>query len=386
METLIKNVNIITPYEVLRGHGLVIKDGIISSVEMEEKLSKKYFDNVIDGKNNFLSPGFIDIHNHGNSGYDVMDCTEEAIDNMAEFHVKNGVTSFLGTVITSSNTQIEKAIRNLVSYKSKEDKANLIGIHLEGPFFSLEKKGAQPEKHIIIPNLEYMEKLIGISNGKIKMVSIAPELKGALPIISYLKSNNVVVAMAHSNATYEEAKKGIYEGISVATHLFNGMRSFSHREPGIVGAALTDERVYCELIYDTIHLHDISVEIAMKMKGIEKIVLVSDAMRATGIKDGEYELGGQRVFVRKGVAKLENGTLAGSTLNLRKAVHNMVSRMNLPIHKAVSMASINPAKAININDRKGSLEVGKDADVIIFDRNINILASILGGNLIWTKS
>lgn len=231
-----------------------------------------------------------------------------------------------------------------------------------------------------------MEKLIGISNGKIKMVSIAPELKGALPIISYLKSNNVVVAMAHSNATYEEAKKGIYEGISVATHLFNGMRSFSHREPGIVGAALTDERVYCELIYDTIHLHDISVEIAMKMKGIEKIVLVSDAMRAAGIKDGEYELGGQRVFVRKGVAKLENGTLAGSTLNLRKAVHNMVSRMNLPIHKAVSMASINPAKAININDRKGSLEVGKDADMIIFDRNINILASILGGNLIWTKS
>lgn len=386
MKTLIKNINIITPYEILRGQGLVITDGIISSIDREEKLSMEYFDNVIDGKKNYLSPGFIDIHNHGNSGYDVMDSTEQAIDNIAEFHLKNGVTSFLGTVITSSYEKIERAIKNLVNYNNKVDKANLLGIHLEGPFFSIDKKGAQPEKHIKTPNLEEMKRLLSISNGKMKMVSLAPELKGALSVISYLKSNNVIVAMAHSNASYEEAKKGIYEGVSMATHLYNGMRSFSHREPGIVGAALTDDRVYCELIYDTIHVHDISVEIAVNMKGIDKIVLVSDAMRAAGLKDGEYELGGQKVYVKKGAARLENGSLAGSTLNLRKAVHNMVFKMNIPIHNAVRMASLNPAKAIKIDDRKGSLEVGKDADMIIFDSDINILASIVGGDIQWIKN
>lgn len=386
MQTLIKNVNIITPYDILRGHGLVIEDGIISSIDREEKLSIKHFDNVIDGKNNFLSPGFIDIHNHGNSGYDVMDATEEAIDNIAEFHIKNGVTSFLGTVITSSYEKIENAITNLVNYNNKLDKSNLVGIHLEGPFFAIEKKGAQPEKHIKVPDIDYMKKIMGISKGKMKMVSLAPELKGALPVISYLKSNNVIVAMAHSNATYEEAKKGISEGVSIATHLYNGMRSFSHREPGIVGAALTDDRVYCELIYDTIHLHDTSVEIAMNMKGMDKIVLVSDAMRAAGLTDGEYELGGQKVYVKKGGARLENGSLAGSTLNLRRAVHNMIFKMNVPIHNAVRMASLNAAKAIKIHDRKGSIEIGKDADMIIFDSDINILASIVGGNVVWTKN
>ena len=386
MQTLIKNVNIITPYDILRGHGIVITDGIISSIDREEKVSTKHFDNVIDGKKNFLSPGFIDIHNHGNSGYDVTDATEEAIDNIAEFHIKNGVTSFLGTVITSSYEKTESAIINLVNYNNKVDKSNLIGIHLEGPFFSIEKKGAQFEKNIKTPDVEYMKKIMSISNGKMKMVSLAPELKGALSVISYLKSNNVVVAMAHSNATYQEAKMGIYEGASIATHLYNAMRSFSHREPGIIGAALTDDRVYCELIYDTIHLHDTSVEIAMKLIGMDKIVLVSDAMRAAGLTDGEYELGGQKVYVKKGGARLENGSLAGSTLNLRRAVHNMIFKMNVPIHNAVRMASLNPAKAIKIDDRKGSLELGKDADMIIFDSDINILTAIVGGDTAWTRN
>ena len=379
MRTLINNVNMITPYEILRGHALVIEDGYISCICKEDNISLKDYDNVIDGGNNFLSPGFIDIHNHGNSGYDVMDSTSEAIDCMADYHLKNGVTSFLGTVITSSYENMKNAIENMASYENKMGKSDLIGIHLEGPFFAKEKKGAQPEEYIKLPDINELKNLLDVSKDKIKMVSLAPELKGSQQIISYLKSKNVVIAMGHSNANYEETKKGIYEGITIATHLYNGMRNFEHREPGIVGAALEDSRVYCELIYDTIHIHDTSAEIALKMKGPEKVILVSDAMRAAGLNEGEYELGGQRVFVKDGAARLESGSLAGSVLDLRKAVRNMVFRMNVPVHQAVSMVSLNPAKALGIDDKKGSLEVGKDAD-------INVLASIVGGNVVWIEN
>lgn len=386
MRTLIKNVSMITPYEILRGHALVIEDGYISYICKEDDSSLKDYDNVIDGGNNYLSPGFIDIHNHGNSGYDVMDSNSKAIDYMADYHLKNGVTSFLGTVITSSYENMKSAIENMANYENKKGKSNLIGIHLEGPFFAIEKKGAQPEEYIKLPDINKLESLLDVSKDKIKMVSLAPELKGSHQIIPYLKSKNIIIAMGHSNANYEEAKMGIYEGITIATHLYNGMRNFNHREPGIVGAALDDNRVYCELIFDTIHLHDASVAIALKMKGPEKIILVSDAMRAAGLNDGEYELGGQRVFVKDGTARLENGSLAGSVLDLRKAVQNMVFRMNIPVQQAVSMASLNPAKALKIDDKKGSLEVGKDADMVLFDSDINVLASIVGGDVVWIEN
>lgn len=386
MKVLIKNVNIVTPYEIIYGHGVLIEKGVIKRIEKEENFKRENVDNVIDGKHNFLAPGFIDTHNHGNSGYDFMDSTEEAIDNIADFHLQNGVTSFLGTIITSSYEDMKKAIQNIVDYKNKEMKSHIIGIHLEGPFFSMEKKGAQPSEYIKGPNLNEIKELEELSNGMLKVVSIAPELEGASSVITYLKSKNIVSAMAHSNATFEQAKKGVYEGITIATHLYNGMRSFSHREPGIIGVSLTDDRVYCEIIYDRIHLHDGSVDIALRTKGVEKIILVSDAMRAAGLIDGEYELGGQKVFVKKGGARLESGTLAGSTLNLRDAVYNMIYKKNVPIHEAVRMASLNPAKAIGVDDKKGSIEVGKDADLILFDREINILASMVGGNIIWRKN
>lgn len=386
MKVLVKNVNIVTPYEIIYGHGVLIEKGVIKRIDKEENFKRGNVDNVIDGQHNFLAPGFIDIHNHGNSGYDFMDSTEEAIDNIADFHLQNGVTSFLGTIITSSYEDMKKAIQNIVDYKNKEIKSKIIGIHLEGPFFSMEKKGAQPAKHIKGPDLNEIKELEELSNGMLKVVSIAPELEGASSVIRYLKSKNIISAMAHSNATFEQAKKGVHEGITLATHLYNGMRSFSHREPGIIGVSLTDDRVYCEIIYDRIHLHDGSVDIALRTKGVEKIILVSDAMRAAGLDDGEYELGGQKVLVKKGEARLESGALAGSTLNLRDAVYNMVYKKNVPIHEAVRMASLNSAKAIGVDNKKGSIEVGKDADLILFDREINILASMVGGKTIWLKN
>lgn len=379
MKTLIRNINLINPYEIFFGYSVVVDKDKIVDIGMEGNINIENIDLVIDGKGNFLAPGFVDIHNHGNIGFDIMDCTEEAIDNIGKFHLQNGVTSYLGTVITSSYENMSNAIENLAGYRNKEDFSQLIGIHLEGPFFSLDKKGAQPGKYIKSPNMEEIKEILHVSKGYLKMVSIAPEIHGALDIISYLRSKDIIVALAHSNGSFEEAEAGINYGATVATHLYNGMREFNHREPGIIGAVLLDERVYCEIIYDRIHLHDAAVKIAIKMKGINKIVLVSDAMMAAGLSDGDYELGGQKVIVKDGTARLETGNLAGSTLNLRDAVYNMIHYLNIPIKDAIRMASLSPAKAIGIDKYKGSIEIGKDADMILIDKDINILGTMVMG-------
>jgi len=382
LSTLIKNTRLITPYEILDGYGVVVKNGKISDIDLEQNICTDPISQFIDGEGRFLSPGFIDIHNHGNSGYDFMDGTEDAIDKIGQFHLKNGVTSYLGTVLTASYDNMFNAVQNIVEYKNKNNLSQILGIHLEGPFFSVQKKGAQPEIYIRDPELEFIKKIKKASYNKLKMVSIASEKKGATEIIAYLKNNDITVSMAHSNATYDEAKNGINHGVTVATHLYNGMRDFNHREPGIIGASLIDQRVYCELIYDRIHLHDGAVQIALKMKGIDKIILVSDAMRAAGLEDGEYELGGQKVIVNSGVARLENGNLAGSTLNLRDAVYNMIHFLNIPMQDAVRMASLSPAMAIGADKNKGSIEIGKDADLLFLDNDINIYSVIVGGHLI----
>ncbi|MDU5080966.1 N-acetylglucosamine-6-phosphate deacetylase [Tissierella carlieri] len=379
MRTLIRNINLINPYEIFFGYGVVVEQDKIVEINIEDNIKIENIDLVIDGKGNFLAPGFVDIHNHGNMGFDIMDSTENAIDNIGRFHLKNGVTSYLGTVITSSYENMSNAIRNLANYKNKKELSQLIGVHLEGPFFSLDKKGAQPGKYIKNPNKEEIREIFNISNGRLKMVSIAPETSGALDIISYLKSKDIIVALAHSNASFEETQIGINYGATVATHLYNGMREFNHREPGIIGAALLDERVYCEIIYDRIHLHDAAVKIAVRMKGVDKIVLVSDSMMAAGLSDGDYELGGQKVIVKNSTARLETGSLAGSTLNLRDAVYNMIYYLDIPINDAIRMASLSPAKAIGINGHKGSIEIGKDADMILIDKDINVLGTMVMG-------
>lgn len=379
---IIKNINIITPYKVLKDYGVIINDGVITEVDFEERLLDSN-EQIIDGQGNYLSPGFIDIHNHGNSGSDVMDSDEDSLDKMGRYHLSNGITSYLGTVITSSYEDMVNAMKNICKYNNKNDKAQLIGVHLEGPFFDKSKKGAQPERYIKAPDLEEIKAILDITKDKMKMVSLAPELEGALEVIKYLSIKGVTAAIAHTNATYDQAIAGINAGITVATHLYNGMRSFNHREPGVIGAVLNDDRVFCEIIYDRYHLHDGAVHIALKMKGYDKIILVSDAMRAAGLPDGEYTLGIQKVNVVDGAARIESGNLAGSTLNLRQGVYNMIKYLNVPIHQVIKMASLNPAKAINMDDKLGSIEVGKRADLLLFDEDISIKKVILGGNVVF---
>ncbi|GFN36731.1 N-acetylglucosamine-6-phosphate deacetylase [Tepidimicrobium xylanilyticum] len=385
MKILIKNANIVTPYEIKRSSSLVIEDGKIINI-CKGLCEDGSFDDIIDAEGNYLSPGFIDIHNHGNFGHDFMEATFEAFDIMADFHIKNGVTSFLATTITQKDSAIRRALISVGEYiesgsKDSKIKAQMLGIYLEGPYFAVEKKGAQPEEYIKTPDIGELKEFIDLSKNNIKIVALAPEIDGAKEAVRFLREKGITISAAHTVATYEEAKLGMDMGITLITHLYNGMRDFSHREPGIIGAALTDERVACELICDGIHLHVGAMELAVRMKGKDGIVLVSDAMMATGLEDGKYELGGQDVYVRDGAARLEDGTLAGSTLTLDRAVYNMVHLVGVSLEDAVRMASLNPARVIGVERTKGSIEIGKDADLIVFDRDINILMAIVKGKV-----
>ncbi len=376
----IKNAKVVTPYEVLENYSVMVKNGKIIDIT-KSNLQKGNFDNEIDAHGNYLTPGFIDIHNHGCFGHDTMESTFEALDSMAGFHIRNGVTGFLATTMTASPESTKKAIKNVADYmrKNKSGQAQVLGLYIEGPYFSREKKGAQPEKYIKNPDVDELKDLIEISNNNIKVVSLAPELINTYQAIQYLKSEDIMVSMGHTNADYEEALKAIQTGAAQATHLYNGMRNFSHREPGVVGAVLTDERVRCEMICDGIHIHPAAMKIAVKMKGVEGIILISDAMMAAGLEDGKYQLGGQEVLVKNDEARLKDGTLAGSTLTLRKAVYNMMHIVGVQLQDAVRMATLNPAKAVKIHDKKGSIEIGKDADMILMDDSINIKEVIIQG-------
>lgn len=381
MKTLIKNIKIISENKIIVGYNLVVENGKISKILKNDQ--SKQADKVVDGMGCYLSPGFIDIHNHGNNGFDVMDSTIEAINGMAKFHAKNGITSFLATTMTASFEKTKKAISNVVDYIENEDqtgsKAKCLGLYLEGPFFSKEKCGAQPKEYIKNPDMGELLEYLQIGKGLVKIVALAPELDGSVDATQYLVGNGVVVSCGHSNAKYTETMDVFTNGARQVIHMYNGMRAFSHREPGIIGAALVDKRVSCEMICDGIHLHDGAMRLVYEAKGKDRILLISDAMRATGLDDGTYDLGGQMVDVCGNEARLSNGALAGSTLTINRAVKNMIELVDVPVWEAVQMATINPARQLGIDKITGSIEVGKNADLVIFDEEINIQTVFING-------
>ena len=385
MRLLIKNAHIITPYDILYNFELAVEGNKIKHLGPSGTLNEKNFDEIIDAKGNYLSPGFIDLHTHANSGYDTMDASFEAVDAMARFQIKNGVTGFLATTMTASTEETEKAIKNLANYIARQKEnasvldtsgnvpAEVLGLYLEGPYFSMAKKGAQPSKYIKNPDIDELSYFLKLSEDSVKIVAMAPELPSAIEAIDYLHTRGITVSAGHTDASFEIAKNAFNYGVTQVTHVFNGMKGLTHREPGISGAALIDERVSCEMICDGIHLHPGAMKLIVKAKGKDQIILISDSMMAAGLSDGEYTLGGQRVTVKNKEARLSDGTLAGSTLTLNKAIYNMVQMVGVPLEDAVRMATLNPARAIGLERKKGSIEIGKDADLVVFDEKLNIL-------------
>ena len=337
---------------------------------------------VIDAKGNYIAPGLVDIHIHGYLGEDTSDAKPDGIRKMAYGVAQNGVTAFLPTTMTVEKEQIVAALNAVRSLKEESKSwggAEILGVHAEGPFINPSKKGAQAEENILVPDADFI-----IENEDIiRIVTLAPEMDEGHKCIKKLAAeSDVLVSMGHTDAKFEEAMSAAKDGVNHATHLFNAMSALAHRNPGVVGAALASDNVSAEIIADTFHINPGLYSIVAKVKG-DKMVLITDCTRAGGMPDGEYDLGGQPIFLKGIECRLADGTIAGSVLKLNNAVRNVLEHTALPVHEVFNMASLNPAKAIKVDSRLGSLEEGKDADIIIADENINVIRTIKKGKTIY---
>lgn len=341
--------------------------------------------NILNADGMYISPGFIDIHTHGAGGYDTMMGNYEAINNFSKTLARYGVTSFLPSTMTAPIEDIQRAVTAVKEAMTKDtDGSKIAGIHLEGPFINEKLKGAHPAQYILPPSVQLFKKLVNGYEEIVKNITIAPEIDGAFELSSYLSQKSINVSIGHTNADYNTAKTSTLYGFSHATHTFNGMRGFHHREPGILGAVMDLDNITAEVIADGIHSSFASIRILIKCKGIDKILLVTDSMMATGLADGEYNLGTQSVFVKEGQARLADGTLAGSTLTLNKAVKNIVDYCKIPLPDAIRMASYNPANKIGLK-YKGMIAPGFDADIAILDKELNTNYTIVDGKIVYKK-
>jgi N-acetylglucosamine-6-phosphate deacetylase len=340
-------------------------------------------------ENEILTPGFIDVHIHGVAGADTMDATTDALTTMAQALPAEGTTSFLATTITQKHENIEKALVNAADYRENHNasgQAEVIGIHLEGPFINTKRKGAQPEEYILDPDIELFKRWQELAKGDIKLVTVAPELENGTEFVRYLHETGVIASIGHTDAVYEEIKTAVEAGAKQVTHLFNGMRGIHHREPGVAGSALIFKELMVELIADGIHVSPEVIKMVLAAKGADGMILITDAMRAKCLKNGIYDLGGQDVHVADGKALLADGTLAGSILKMNDSFKNTMEFADVSLIEAVKMTSVNPAKQLNVFDRKGSITVGKDADLTILSENYQVQLTICRGETAYRRS
>lgn len=343
-------------------------------IDIVDKIDMNEVD-IIDANGAYVSAGFIDLHIHGNGGADVMDATPDTLETISSTLLQTGTTSFLATTMTMSDQDIDKALQNIQLHASKVTGANILGIHLEGPFINASKHGAQDKEYVQTANLALIENYLA----EIKMITLAPEIEGSEHFVKLLTKEfpDIILSIGHSDASYEKTQESFAWGISHATHLFNAMNPYHHRKPGIVGAVF-DSDVTCDIIADLVHTHPSVLELVQRIKK-EKLILITDAMRAGCMKCGTYDLGGRRVEVNEGKAVLEDGTLAGSVLKMNDALANMKAHTSMDIVEIVNSATKIPAGKLGIN--KGELKKGYDADIVIFDENFSIISTIVGGEV-----
>lgn len=388
---IIRNVKVYGESRVYEQGYVHFEDGKIVSAGEDRDLEGQFAAHTEQTKFNqgyICIPGFIDVHIHGAAGADVMDATAEALKKMAYSLPKEGTTSFLATTMTQESGAIEKALQNAGSFMDEQETSGvseMLGIHLEGPFLSPEKAGAQPVEHILEPDADLFDTWQQVSRGHIRMATIAPEREGGCELIRHLAEKGVVASIGHTNATYEQCKSGVEAGATHVTHLFNGMSGLHHREPGAAGAALLMGELTAELIADGFHSRPEMIDLAFRTKKEDALVLITDSMRAKCLKNGSYDLGGQKVIVKDGQARLEGGSLAGSVLKMSDAFRNMIRFTDCSIHQAVKMASFNPARQLKVSNRKGSIAPGKDADLVILDESLDVFMTICRGEVAYDR-
>lgn len=375
------NGKVVLPDSVAENVAVVFGDKIEKILPAEEIDLSGY--EVIDAKGNYVAPGLVDIHIHGYLGEDASDANADGLKKMAEGLVANGVTSWCPATMTIAKEDIKKAYDCIRQVKNSGEYygAKILGVNSEGPFINPSKKGAQAEEHILRPDADFILENADI----VKLFTVAPEVDGAKECIEKVRANSdITVSMGHTDATYEEANAGIAAGITHTTHLFNAMTALMHRNPGVVGAALSDDNVSCELIADTFHVNKGLFKLVSKIKG-DKLCIITDCLRSGGMPDGDYTLGGQPI-TKKGIeCRLADGTIAGSVLTLNKGVYNLLENTDLSVNEAVNCASLNPARVVCEGNSIGSIEEGKKADIIIADDKFGIISTIIDGEVRYNR-
>lgn len=365
--------------ENFRTGDIEITDNKITRISFDSK-EQKVNENEIDAIGMYVIPGLVDIHMHGCDGVDFCDATDDVFRKIEEYQLKHGITNVFPATMTVSVEELREIFRAAGEYNERS-KNVLSGITMEGPFISNNKKGAQNGKYIQKPDVNLYREMQSLCKGLISQVAVAPEEDTDLRFILET-SKEVVVSVAHTTADYEMAEKAFSSGATHVTHLFNGMNLFSHREPGVIGAAFDNKEVFVELICDGVHIHPSMVRVVFELFGAKRICMISDSMRATGMRDGKYTLGGQKVVVQNNIATLEDGTIAGGICNLYQCLKKAVLEMEIPLEEAILSCTKTPAKSLGVDDKCGVLAEGRNADILILDKNLDIRYVIKNGVII----
>jgi len=382
--TAIYASRILTPHEEILDSVIVVEDGKITQIGHRDEVRIPQDAEHFPAGDKIVAPGFVDVHIHGAGGHDVMEGAAEAIAKVASTVARRGTTSFVATTVTAPSEETCKSLKGIARYirstRNTESRfaAEVLGIHLEGPFISPARRGVHPQSSIAPPSKELFEEFLAAADGFIRIVTLAPELPGALELIERAVASGIVASMGHTDATYEQALAAIERGATHAAHMFNAMRPFSHRDTGVVGAVLTHPAVMAELIADGHHVDSPAVEILLRAKGLEGVLLVSDGTAATGMRNGNYRLGNFEVTVTDGVVRNSEGKLAGSTLTLDRALQHIVA-LGVPLLDAVRMVTLLPARRLGLGGKKGVIAVGADADIVILEPDLRLAGVMTRG-------
>ncbi len=374
--TLLHAGRVLTPTAEIADAGILIRDGVIEELGPREGMRLPADAEEISATNKTAIPGFVDVHIHGAGGHDVMEGSAEALSGVTRTVARHGTTSFVATTVTASPDDTIRSVEGIARYISQqhetdEVRAEVLGIHFEGPFLSPARRGVHPQEWLKLPSAELLDKFLQAAAGNAQILTIAPELLGAMPCIDAARNAGMVVAVGHTDATYEQTRAAIAHGVRHAVHVYNAMRPFSHRDSGVIGAVFTSPEVSAELIADGVHVEETAMKVLLQAKGPEHMILISDGISATGMPDGNYMLGQLQVTVSGGICRNSEGRLAGSTLTLDRALRNIVG-LGIPVADAVRMLTLNPAALLGIEFKKGALRVGADADIVLLDQSLRL--------------
>lgn len=384
--TAIFNAVLLRPGQPESRGGLLLKKGRIARLLGEEEEPPPVAE-LIDARGAYLAPGFIDLHVHGGGGNDFLCEGSRCLQRILNFLPRFGVTSLLPTIATPSREQLLGLVRLLGSYyQGRQRGSRVLGINLEGPFLSIGKRGAQPLRFIRLPSKEELKEILSAAEGSIKIMTLAPELDGAIPLIRLLKRSGVVPAVGHTTADYETTRLAIRAGLSYATHLFNSYPPLHHRQPGAVGAILEAERVKAEIICDGVHLSPVIVRLIFRLKALEDLLLVTDGVAVLGRRIKRFTMGGREVVVDRNGACLPDGTLVGSMLPMNRALRNVIEFTGLSLSAALGLVTVNPARLLGLADRKGDLRPGMDADLVLLDRRCEVRRTIIRGKTVFKRN